>query len=83
LITKAALHAAKLLKKPHQATGVHLASHLWWQEAVAVGEEESEEVVGKDLEKSVLKEDGEGAKAVCPSFLICFSLILMKFYLFL
>ncbi|KIM81736.1 hypothetical protein PILCRDRAFT_488550 [Piloderma croceum F 1598] len=63
LITKAALHAAKLLKKPHQATGVHLASHLWWQEAVAVGEEESEEAGGKDLEKSVLKEDGEGAKA--------------------
>jgi len=29
LITKAALHGAKLLKKPHQATAVHLASHLW------------------------------------------------------
>ena len=34
LITKAALHGAKLLKKPHQATAVHAASHLWWQEAV-------------------------------------------------
>lgn len=33
LITKAALHGAKLLKKPHQATAVHLASHLWWQTA--------------------------------------------------
>jgi len=33
LITKAALHGAKLLKKPHQASAVHLASHLWWQEA--------------------------------------------------
>ncbi|OBZ78573.1 Vacuolar protein sorting-associated protein 35 [Grifola frondosa] len=32
LITKAALHGAKLLKKPHQATAVNLASHLWWQE---------------------------------------------------
>lgn len=32
LITKAALHGAKLLKKPHQASAVHLASHLWWQE---------------------------------------------------
>lgn len=31
LITKAALHSAKLLKKPHQATAVLLASHLWWQ----------------------------------------------------
>jgi len=33
LITKAALHGAKLLKKPHQASAVHLASHLWWQDA--------------------------------------------------
>ncbi|KIY47630.1 vacuolar protein sorting-associated protein 35 [Fistulina hepatica ATCC 64428] len=32
LITKAALHGAKLLKKSHQATAVSLASHLWWQE---------------------------------------------------
>jgi vacuolar protein sorting-associated protein 35 len=32
LITKAALHGAKLLKKPHQASAVHLASHMWWQE---------------------------------------------------
>ena len=31
LITKAALHGAKLLKKGHQATAVALASHLWWQ----------------------------------------------------
>ncbi|KAG6328642.1 hypothetical protein ID866_10447, partial [Astraeus odoratus] len=35
LITKAALHGAKLLKKPHQATAVHAASHLWWQEPPA------------------------------------------------
>jgi len=32
LITKAALHGAKLLKKCHQAIAVGLASHLWWQE---------------------------------------------------
>ena len=32
LITKAALHGAKLLKRPHQASAVHLASHMWWQE---------------------------------------------------
>lgn len=31
LITKATLHGAKLLKKPHQATAVLMASHLWWQ----------------------------------------------------
>jgi vacuolar protein sorting-associated protein 35 len=31
LITKAALHGAKLLKKSHQASAVGLASHLWWQ----------------------------------------------------
>ncbi|QRW05846.1 vacuolar protein sorting-associated protein 35 [Ceratobasidium sp. AG-Ba] len=29
LITKAAVHGAKLLKKPHQATAVMLASHMW------------------------------------------------------
>jgi vacuolar protein sorting-associated protein 35 len=66
LITKAALHGAKLLKKPHQATAVHLASHLWWQEAPVV--EESEEGGGsggvKDADKLGTKEDGEGAKAV-------------------
>jgi vacuolar protein sorting-associated protein 35 len=33
LITKAALHGAKLLKKSHQAIAVGLASHLWWQVA--------------------------------------------------
>lgn len=38
LITKAALHGARLLKKPHQAMAVNLASHLWWQEVP--GEEE-------------------------------------------
>ncbi|BGO95275.1 hypothetical protein NBRC10512_003038 [Rhodotorula toruloides] len=31
LITKAALHGAKLLKKGQQATAVALASHMWWQ----------------------------------------------------
>jgi vacuolar protein sorting-associated protein 35 len=66
LITKAALHGAKLLKKPHQATAVHLASHLWWQEAAGAGEESEEG--GKDVEKAGLKEDGEGAEAVCLSF---------------
>lgn len=31
LTTKAALYGAKLLKRPHQATAVLLASRLWWQ----------------------------------------------------
>ncbi|KAH8918389.1 vacuolar protein sorting-associated protein 35 [Atractiella rhizophila] len=31
LITKAALHGSKLLKKGQQATAVGFASHLWWQ----------------------------------------------------
>lgn len=53
LSTKAALHAAKLLKKPHQSMAVQVASHLWWQakiEPAAVevngtteGEEKEEE----------------------------------------
>lgn len=34
LITKAALHGAKLLKKGHQATAVAKASHLWWQSEI-------------------------------------------------
>ncbi|EIM92009.1 vacuolar protein sorting-associated protein 35 [Stereum hirsutum FP-91666 SS1] len=47
LITKAALHGAKLLKKPHQTSAVQLASHLWWQEApiAASGEDEEAEKV--------------------------------------
>lgn len=46
LITKAALHGAKLLKKSHQATAVALASHLWWQT----------EKVGIDLETGTDKD---------------------------
>ncbi|GJJ13833.1 hypothetical protein Clacol_008090 [Clathrus columnatus] len=33
LVTQAARHGSRLLKKSHQATAVHLASHLWWQTA--------------------------------------------------
>lgn len=67
LITKAALHGAKLLKKPHQATAVHLASHLWWQEAPTTEEFEGDSP--KDVEKASPKEEGENAKAV--SFAEC------------
>ena len=67
LITKAALHGAKLLKKPHQATAVHAASHLWWQEP-AGGVEEGEGNAGADKEGKD-KEEGEDAKAVRIFFL--------------
>ena len=53
LITKAALHGARLLKKPHQATAVNLASHLWWQEVPP-----DEESPSKESEPAVSAEDG-------------------------
>ncbi|WWD17800.1 hypothetical protein CI109_102242 [Kwoniella shandongensis] len=40
LITKAALHGSKLLKKSHQATAVLYASHMWWQGDVPGREKE-------------------------------------------
>mgnify|MGYP001579303170 CR=1 FL=1 len=45
LITKAALHGAKLLKKGQQATAVALASHLWWQTEVVGREGATEDKV--------------------------------------
>ncbi|KAH8101470.1 vacuolar protein sorting-associated protein 35 [Cristinia sonorae] len=61
LITKAALHGAKLLKKPHQALAVNLASHLWWQE---VAPEEEVPVKEAPEKPAATKEDGaETAKA--------------------
>lgn len=60
LITKAALHGARLLKKPHQATAVNLASHLWWQEIPP-----EDEPVTKEAEKPATpKDDTESPKAV-------------------
>ncbi|KAF7295202.1 Vacuolar protein sorting-associated protein 35 [Mycena indigotica] len=58
LITKAVLHAAKLLKKSHQSTAVGLASHLWWQEKAAGG---SEDTAAKETEKG--EESAETAKS--------------------
>ncbi|KAI0248063.1 vacuolar protein sorting-associated protein 35 [Lactifluus subvellereus] len=52
LITKAALHGAKLLKKPHQASAVHLASHMWWQEASASAPERADLATPAGPEKS-------------------------------
>jgi vacuolar protein sorting-associated protein 35 len=64
LITKAALHGARLLKKQHQATAVHAASHLWWQEPV-LEEGEVDGPAVKESEKAAFppREDGEGVKA--------------------
>ena len=65
LITKAALHGAKLLKKPHQTSAVHLASHMWWQESspAVTGEGEEAKVEEKSalVPAATLKEDGSEA----------------------
>jgi len=69
LITKAALHGAKLLKKSHQATAVGLASHLWWQEAPSTADADGEAPASekKDtVEKSPIKE--EGAEATVKAY---------------
>ena len=65
LITKAALHGAKLLKKSHQATAVGLASHLWWQVSQlppSVTKEDEAELGGADDEQekpSVVDKQGQ------------------------
>lgn len=59
LITKAALHGARLLKKPHQASAVQLASHLWWQQASSKDPVTETEIGGG------LSDNLEGLKAVC------------------
>lgn len=56
LITKAALHGAKLLKKSHQAAAVQLASHMWWQQ-VSPKDSVTETEIGSS-------ESPEGTKAV-------------------
>ncbi|CEP16622.1 hypothetical protein [Parasitella parasitica] len=56
LITKAALHSSKLLKKPDQCRGVYLSSHLWW--ATERGISESDLPEG---EKATLFRDGKRA----------------------
>ena len=44
LITKAALHGSKLLKKPDQCRAVYLASHLWWAIEIPSKEEDAANV---------------------------------------
>jgi vacuolar protein sorting-associated protein 35 len=46
LITKAALHGSKLLKKPDQCRAVYLASHLWW----------GTEIPGRDEDPKTVRE---------------------------
>ncbi|KAF7797789.1 hypothetical protein EIP86_008991 [Pleurotus ostreatoroseus] len=64
LITKAALHGARLLEKPHQATGVNLVSHLWWQEVVA--EEEEAASSPKEPEVPVAKDENTESPKAYP-----------------
>ncbi|KAL0252612.1 hypothetical protein I308_102004 [Cryptococcus tetragattii IND107] len=47
LITKAALHGSRLLKKSHQATTVLYASHMWWQ-GVVPGREKNDKPPFRD-----------------------------------
>ncbi|KAJ7490029.1 vacuolar protein sorting-associated protein 35 [Mycena galericulata] len=67
LITKAALHGSKLLKKSHQSTAVGLASHLWWQEKPPSAEREAGDAETKETEKPAVKEDQpEGSVKAYP-----------------
>ncbi|KIY66755.1 vacuolar protein sorting-associated protein 35 [Cylindrobasidium torrendii FP15055 ss-10] len=74
LITKAALHGAKLLKKSHQGAAVGLASHLWWQSLPPVAnqvvedhdDKKEEEKEKKDDEKEEIKEKEETAEKAYP-----------------
>jgi vacuolar protein sorting-associated protein 35 len=54
LITKAALHGSKLLKKSHQATAVLFASHMWWQG----------EIPGREKEDKVGVDCGGGCSSI-------------------
>ncbi|KAF2814006.1 vacuolar protein sorting-associated protein 35 [Mytilinidion resinicola] len=48
LITKAALHGSKLLKKPDQCRAVYLASHLWWATEIRGRGEEDPKTLYRD-----------------------------------
>lgn len=56
MITKAALHSSKLLKKPDQCRGVYLSSHLWWATDRAVADAdlpENEKVLFRDGKRAL------------------------------
>lgn len=83
LITKAALHGAKLLKKSHQATAVHLASHLWWQESKVAAEDNVHGETEKGADKSAVSGDGaENPKAVCTRLFFLMSKLIRAFFLY-
>lgn len=66
LITKATLHGAKLLKKSHQATAVHLASHMWWQEEDGKVISEKNNVSTPSADANPKKEEAaEDRRSVC------------------
>lgn len=54
LITKCALHGAKLLKKPDQTRAILGASHLWWATDISARGEEDEKTLYRD-DKRVLE----------------------------
>ncbi|KAF8633183.1 hypothetical protein AX15_001481 [Amanita polypyramis BW_CC] len=70
LITKAALHGAKLLKKSHQATAVGLASHLWWQEPPSQtdGENGNPEPTGEETATEKPAEKTEDSESGVKSY---------------
>ncbi|RCH99197.1 Vacuolar protein sorting-associated protein 35 [Rhizopus azygosporus] len=53
LITKAALHSSKLLKKPDQCRGVYLSSHLWWATDRSVDGTENEKELFRDGKRAL------------------------------
>lgn len=54
LITKCALHGAKLLKKPDQTRAILSASHLWWATDISSRGEEDDKTLYRD-DKRVLE----------------------------
>lgn len=54
LITKCALHGAKLLKKPDQTRAILAASHLWWTTEIPNRSEEDDKTLYRD-DKRVLE----------------------------
>ncbi|CAD6591725.1 MAG: Vacuolar protein sorting-associated protein 35, partial [Tremellales sp. Tagirdzhanova-0007] len=66
LITKAALHGSKLLKKSHQATAVLYASHMWWQGEVT-GREKDEKLYVDALDRYIYYFE-QGVEAVTPKY---------------
>lgn len=54
LITKCALHGAKLLKKPDQTRAILIASHLWWATEISARGEDDDKGLYRD-DKRVLE----------------------------